>query len=155
MDIKDIQEILKVIQGTEIEEIELTKGNETIRIKRGLSSTQHSAPNNQRPETAAVSATQQPGVPPPQSVSRKEGKEVSVNSPFVGTFYRSSSPGNPPFVEVGTKVKKGQVLCVVEAMKLMNEIEAEFNGTIKSIMKEDGNPVQFGEPLFIVEPSGG
>jgi len=155
MDIKDIQEILKVIQGTEIEEIELTKGNETIRIKRGLSSAQHSAPNNQRPEPPAVSAGQQPAVPPPQAVPKKEGKEVSVNSPFVGTFYRSSSPGTPPFVEMGTKVKKGQVLCVVEAMKLMNEIEAEFNGTIKSIMKEDGNPVQFGEPLFIVEPSGG
>jgi len=155
MDIKDIQEILKVIQGTEIEEIELTKGNETIRIKRGISSAQQTALSSQRSETPAVSTAQQPAPPPPQPLPKKEGKEISVNSPFVGIFYRSPSPGNPPFVEVGTKVKKGQVLCVVEAMKLMNEIEAEFNGTIMSILKEDGNPVQFGEPLFIVEPSGG
>jgi len=167
MDIKDIQEILKVIQGTDVEEIELTRGGETIRIKRGVPSSQahnisvnssHTAPSASGvvplSNTGAALTPQisPPVAPPPIGVQETR---VTVNSPFVGTFYRSSTPGAPPFVEMGTKVRKGQVLCVVEAMKLMNEIEAEVSGTIVSILKEDGKPVEFGEPLFLIGPDEG
>lgn len=165
MDIKDIQEILKVIQGTDVEEIELTRGEETIRIKRGGPSSQShpaaaaGAPCSQAAGGQALQAGQPspqggasaPPVPPPAA----EDKRVSVNSPFVGTFYRSPSQGAPPFVEAGSKVRKGQILCIVEAMKLMNEIEAEVGGTIVSILKEDGKPVEFGEPLFLIGPDEG
>ncbi len=152
MDFKDIQEIYKIIQGTDIEEVEFTKEGETVRIKRVLT------PSPVRGEAAGGPAGEPTGpaqpsaaqIPPPE-----EEKKVSVNSPFVGTFYRSASPGSPPLVDVGTRVKKGQPLCIVEAMKLMNEIEAEVNGTVVGILKEDGKPVEFGEPLFIIEPAEG
>lgn len=150
MDTKDIQEILKIIQGTDVEEIELTKGGETVRIKRGLSSSHAGAVTVTAPVQNRSQAPATAAAPPPVSDGPAR---ASVNSPFVGTFYRSPSPGSPPFVEVGSKVKKGQVLCIVEAMKLMNEIEAEVGGTVAHILKEDGKPVEFGEPLFLIEAS--
>lgn len=157
MDIKDLKSLIKMVTETDITEFELEGAEEKIRIKRGCAPqvVQYQAPAPMMavpqavaapvaaaPASAAVSAAPAPPV--------AGGKEVT--SPIVGTFYRAPAPDAAPYVEVGQVVEKGQVLCIVEAMKLMNEIEAEFRCKIVQICKENAQPVEFGEPLFIVEP---
>ncbi|BEH09985.1 MULTISPECIES: acetyl-CoA carboxylase biotin carboxyl carrier protein [Geobacter] len=157
MDIKDLKSLIKMVTETDITEFELEGAEEKIRIKRGCAPqvVQYQAPAPMMavpqpvaapvaaaPASAAVSAAPAPAV--------AGGKEVT--SPIVGTFYRAPAPDAAPYVEVGQVVEKGQVLCIVEAMKLMNEIEAEFRCKIVQICKENAQPVEFGEPLFIVEP---
>ncbi|MGZ6124040.1 MAG: acetyl-CoA carboxylase biotin carboxyl carrier protein, partial [Myxococcales bacterium] len=105
----------------------------------------HPAPSPSPADTAAA--------PPPAARVADDKKTFTVNSPFVGTFYRSASPDSPPFVDVGQVVKKGQVLCIVEAMKLMNEIEAEQPGRLTEVLVQNGSPVEYGEPLFRLEPA--
>jgi acetyl-CoA carboxylase biotin carboxyl carrier protein len=106
------------------------------------------------PARAAAVAAAAPvaPAPAPESAAPASGPAVYITSPFVGTFYRSPSPDAPPFVDVGSRVKKGQVLCIVEAMKLMNEIESEVDGAIVAVLAENGQPVEFGEPLFQIRP---
>jgi acetyl-CoA carboxylase biotin carboxyl carrier protein len=159
MDVKDIKSLIKLITETDITEFELENAEEKIRIKRGSSpeisyyqappammqypppaQSQPSAPST---EAAAAISTPAPAVP-------ETGK--SITSPIVGTLYRASAPDAPPYVEEGQVVEKGHVLCIIEAMKLMNEIEAEYRCKIVKICKENAQPVEFGETLFIVEP---
>ena len=157
MDIKDLKSLIKMVTETDITEFELEGAEEKIRIKRGCAPqvVQYQAPAPMMavpqpvaapvaaaPASAAVSAA-----PAPAVAGGKEG-----TSPIVGTVYRAPAPDAAPYVEVGQVVEKGQVLCIVEAMKLMNEIEAEFRCKIVQICKENAQPVEFGEPLFIVEP---
>jgi len=141
MDFKDLLEIIKIMQDSDIEEIEFSP--EKIRVKRFF----------RQGEQSGVPATP----PAVENIVKEEQKPArnlySVNSPFVGTFYRAPSPGAPPFVEIGDLVQKGKTLCIVEAMKLMNEIEAEVTGKVVQILKKDGDSVEFGEPLFLIEPS--
>lgn len=142
MDFKDLLEIISIMKESDIEEIEFSP--ERIRVKRFQ--------NRSEPVPAPV---QQIQTTENKSVlSEKEKNNLyAVNSPFVGTFYRAPSPGAPPFVEIGDFVQKGKTLCIVEAMKLMNEIEAEVSGKVVQILKKDGESVEFGEPLFLIEPA--
>lgn len=136
MNLKEIKDIIKVIDGTDISEIEIERSGERLMIKRNLGGP---AEKNSAPDR------------PKESVP--EGSElVAVVSPLVGSFYRSPSPDSPPFVEVGSEVRKGDVLCIVESMKLNNEIEVESDGIIVSILVENGQPVEYGQSLFLLEP---
>ncbi|BBA70515.1 acetyl-CoA carboxylase biotin carboxyl carrier protein [Geobacter sulfurreducens] len=156
MDIKDLKSLIKMVTETDITEFELEGAEEKIRIKRGCTPqvVQYQAPAPMMAVPQPVAAPVAAAAPAPAAVSAAPvvagGKEVT--SPIVGTFYRAPAPDAAPYVEVGQVVEKGQVLCIVEAMKLMNEIEAEFRCKIVQICKENAQPVEFGEPLFIVEP---
>ena len=147
MEIEKIKEIFEAIKDTDIVEVEIEKEGIRIRIKRGFTQ-QLTTPTLQ--ETPLIKNLPQEN----QKYSKiKESKNlITIRSPMVGTFYRAPSPQAPPFVEEGDIISKGQVLCIIEAMKLMNEIESDVDGKIVSILVEDGKPVEYGEPLFLIEP---
>lgn len=153
MDLRKIKTLIDLVQASGISEIEITEEGDHVRIvNRGspapamASQTIVSVPPTALPQPAAP---QIEASAPAQETKSPTGTQVT--SPMVGTFYRSPSPGADPFVEVGTKVKKGDTLCIIEAMKLLNEIEADVSGTIKEILVENAQPVEFGQPLFIIE----
>jgi acetyl-CoA carboxylase biotin carboxyl carrier protein len=161
MDIKNLKALIKLITDTDITEFKMETGGEKLVIRRGATP-QEAMPGampayvSPPPVVAAAPSVQPaataPGAPAtPAEAAAEEGLETIV-SPIVGTFYRSPSPDSDPYVEVGSEVAKGQILCIVEAMKLMNEIEAEFKCRIVKILKENAQPVEFGDPLFLVEP---
>ena len=145
MDIKDLKVLVKMITDTDITEFEMENAEEKIVIKRG--------PEKEYVQFAAPAATL--AVPAAASVpaaqAKVDDKCETINSPIVGTFYRKPSPEAPPFAEVGDVVDAGQAVCLVEAMKMFNEIEAEFKCKIIEILKDDAAPVEFGEPLFKVQ----
>ena len=154
MDIKDLKQLVKMITETDITEFELDNSEEKIVIRRGpkteyinvaAQAAQMYAPAPQTTAPAAASAT------PAVSAAPAAEAGETVNSPIVGTFYRAPAPDAAPYVEVGQVVEKGQILCIVEAMKLMNEIEAEYRCKIVKICKENAQAVEFGDPLFVVE----
>lgn len=151
MDLKDLKELIALIQGTEVTEVELVEGDFRIRVKRGGSNSLptygSSGPSSEISESQK-SASKEEAPPSLQ----EEQKHVLVRSPIVGTFYRSASPDSQPYIEVGDQVKKGQVVCIVEAMKLMNEIESELDGRVVEVCIEDSSPVEYGETLFKIEP---
>ncbi len=146
MDIKDIKTIYKFLRDTDIVEFELEGKEGKVRIKRGSV-----APAGEAfvpvPVQVRAAVKEEP------VVEKKSENVRIVTSPMVGTFYRAASPEASPFVDIGTVVKSGQALCIIEAMKLMNEVESEFSGKIVSILVENGQPVEYGEPLFHVEIS--
>ena len=152
MDIKEIKSLIKMVMESDISEFELENAEEKIKIKRGRI---QEVVHQQIPQSVTV---QQPPVaiaaevPSTQGQGPSEQKGTDITSPIVGTFYRAPAPDAPPYVEVGQVVEKGQVFCIVEAMKLMNEIEAEFRCRIIKICKENAQPVEFGDVLFVVEP---
>ena len=151
MDIKDLKLIVKMITETDITEFELENGEEKIRLRRGTAVTMQAyAPQTSQVTAAAPAPVAASVALAPAAEAVDEG--TVVTSPIVGTFYRSPAPDAAPYVEVGQVVEKGQVFCIVEAMKLMNEIEAEFRCKVVKICKENAQPVEFGDPLFIVEP---
>ena len=157
MDIKDLKSLIKMVTETDITEFDLENAEEKIRIKRGVTpevihyqAPQHVAPvQYAAPQQAAAAPAAVEAAPAPSAAPEKG---QAITSPIVGTFYRAPAPDAAPYVEVGQVVEKGQVLCIVEAMKLMNEIEAEYRCKILKICKENAQPVEFGETLFIVEP---
>jgi acetyl-CoA carboxylase biotin carboxyl carrier protein len=155
MDVKDLKVLVKMITETDITEFEMENADEKIVIKRGTAGQiiQVAAPTMSAPMgmpmMSAAPAPALAAVAAPTTVV--DDKFETINSPIVGTFYRKSSPEAPPFVEVGAVVEKGQTVCLVEAMKLFNEIEADFRCKIVEIIKDDATPVEFGEPLFKVE----
>ena len=152
MDLRKLKKLIDLVEESGISELELTEGEESVRISRQGQAVQQPQQYTipQQPATSI-----QNDIPNPTANVIKEDKveETSdaLTSPMVGTFYRSSSPEADPYVEVGSTVKKGDTLCIVEAMKLLNEIEADRDGTIKKILVENAQPVEFGEPLFIIE----
>ncbi|BCG47834.1 Biotin carboxyl carrier protein of acetyl-CoA carboxylase [Citrifermentans bremense] len=154
MDIKDLKMLIKMVTETDITEFELENAEDKVVIKRGCGAAvpqfQMQAPVYQYAPTAPASpaAAAAPAAAP--AAAEKEQGDV-ITSPIVGTFYRSPAPDAAPYVEVGQIVEKGQVLCIVEAMKLMNEIEAEFKCKIVKISKENAQPVEYGDALFVVE----
>ena len=157
MDIKDIKSLIKMVTETDITEFELESGDDRIRIQRGKGAETVSYAIGQPmqipqpvPVAAPAAVTEQP--PAVQQAAEEPDATRAITSPIVGTMYRAPSPDSPPYVEVGQTVEKGQVLCIVEAMKLMNEIEAEFPCKIVKVCKENAQPVEYGEPLFLVEP---
>ena len=157
MDIKEIRSLIKMIMETDISEFELESTDEKIRIKRGEAhEVVHYQGGQQSPVAVPVPLYQAPvpdlGSASAEAPAPSAEKGRQITSPIVGTFYRAPAPDAAPYVEVGHVVEKGQVLCIIEAMKLMNEIEAEFRGTILRICKENAQPVEFGDVLFVVEP---
>ena len=150
MDLRKLKKLIDLVEESGISELELTEGEEKVRISRNLPQQQgvmHYAaqPYMQAPAPAPAAATA--AEPVTESV-QIEGHVVK--SPMVGTFYRSSSPEAKPFMDVGSKVAVGDTLCIIEAMKLLNEIESDHSGVIKAILVENGQPVEYGEPLFII-----
>lgn len=152
--LKELEKIIKIVEKSEIAELEWEKNKERIRIRKdfqGPSATQMVTLSAPAPAAApAPRAAEAPAAVAAPKVENSRNKEVM--SPFVGTFYASAAPNAPKYVEVGARVKKGDVLCIIEAMKIMNEIEAEFPGKITGILVKDGQPVQYGQPLFSIEP---
>ena len=160
MDVDKLRAILAALQGTEVTRLDWTDGQEKLTLRVGHPpapvTSVHAAPQAQ-PAPAPLPTPPQvtpiaPVAPVPAAAPAAKDNTFTVNSPFVGTFYRSASPDNPAFVEVGQVVKKGQVLCIVEAMKLMNEIEAEQPGRLVDALIQNGSPVEYGEALFRFEP---
>jgi acetyl-CoA carboxylase biotin carboxyl carrier protein len=151
--ITEVNALAELLRRHELTELEIEETDRRILIRRGgeVMVTSAAAP-------AAAPAAPGPAAPPPPSAPVATGKAETtdgnvsyITSPFVGTFYRQPSPDAAPFVDVGTRIKKGQVICIVEAMKLMNEIEAELEGSILQILVENGHPVEYGEPLFKIK----
>ncbi len=159
MDLRKIKKLIELVEESGIAELEITEGEEKVRInKSGAVQNYAIMPPFMQPTTAHTqqSTTQQAPVTESTVASTEPVKSALpeghvVKSPMVGTFYRSSSPGASPFVEIGQTVKVGETLCIIEAMKLLNEIEADKDGVIKAIMVENGQPVEYGEPLFIIK----
>ena len=160
MDIKEIQNLIKFVQKSGVEEVKIERDDFKITIKTKSVAPQHiivedvptpaSIPISQ-PTTQAVQEVNTEETT--QSVNLENENQVIVKSPIIGTFYRKPAPDKPSFVEVGQSIAKGDVLCVIEAMKLFNEIESDFSGKIVKILVDDQSPVEFDQPLFIIDPS--
>ena len=152
MDLRKLKKLIDLVEESGIAELELTEGEEKIRIVKGGRQTREPFYMVSGPapaSTPAPVAAPAPAAPlPPATPAEPEGHVVK--SPMVGTYYRCPSPGAKSFVEIGDSVKKGQTICIIEAMKLMNEIEADKDGVIKAVLVENGQPVEYGEPLFII-----
>ena len=149
MDLRKLKKLIDLVEESGITELEVTEGEEKVRIaKHSVAAPQQTYMMPPQAAPIAAPAAIVPAVVVEEKSALPEGDVVK--SPMVGTFYRSASPGSDPFVEVGSAVKSGDTLCIVEAMKLLNEIETEFSGTVKAILVENGQPVEYGEPLFII-----
>ena len=149
MDLRKIKTLIELVENSGIAELEISEGEERVRISRSSSvqPVYASAPQPQFVQSAAAPAAAAPAAAP-EAPAAPEGH--IVKSPMVGSFYRSASPGSKPFVDVGQSVSAGDTLCIIEAMKLLNEIEADQSGVIKAILVENGQAVEFGQPLFII-----
>jgi len=156
MEIKDLKTLIKLVTETDITEFEMENAEEKILIKRGPSQEIIQVQAPQAPVVAAPAAVAAPApaaAAPAEAVDKTANdKYKTINSPIVGTFYRKPSPDADPFVKEGDVVESGQTVCLVEAMKLFNEIEAEFKCKIIEVLKDDASPVEFGDALFLVEP---
>ncbi|MWP45982.1 acetyl-CoA carboxylase biotin carboxyl carrier protein [Gilliamella sp. Pas-s27] len=154
MDIRKIKKLIELVEESGISEIEISEGEESVRISRSVPTTNYSAPiqNIQIPQSSPI--VMAPSTRTEEVVTNSDNivsTGITIKSPMVGTFYRTPSPESKAFVEVGQTVNIGDVLCIVEAMKMMNQIESEKAGTIKAILVENGQPVEFDQPLFIIE----
>ena len=152
MDIRKIKKLIELLEDSDVTEIEIVEGEESVRIARGsnvatgvpMVASQAYAPAAQTHGMAGA------GDPAPEPEDLLPPGTI-VESPMVGTFYRSPSPGEKPFVDIGQKVSKGDTLCIIEAMKIMNQIVAETSGTVRAIVVEEGQPVEYGEPLIVID----
>jgi acetyl-CoA carboxylase biotin carboxyl carrier protein len=152
MDIRKVKKLIELLEESGISELEISEGEESVRISRhpraGMQVTTQAAPLMQAapvapaaPATAATSAGER----------APRNDEHTVTSPMVGTYYSSASPGAKPFIEIGSEIKVGQILCIIEAMKMMNQIESDKEGRVTAMLAKNGEPVEFGQPLFIIE----
>jgi acetyl-CoA carboxylase biotin carboxyl carrier protein len=152
----DVKKLVQLVEKSDVTHIAWQRGPEKVVIRRGnaaLAAPAAAPVAHPAPVAAPVPATLAQAPAAPKAETKAADKPgVLVNSPFVGTFYRAPSPESPPFVDMGARVKKGQTLCIVEAMKLMNEIESEVDGTVAEILVQNATPVEFGEPLFRIVP---
>ena len=154
MDIRKVKKLIELLEESNIAELEIHEGEESVRISRA---NQMSAPvvtSTPAPVAAAPVVATPPPASPETAPAVSDDIEISghkVVSPMVGSFYRSPSPGSAPFVEVGQSVNVGDTLCIIEAMKLLNQIEADKAGTIKAILAENGEPIEYGQVLFVIE----
>ncbi len=142
MNLKEIKEILELLKGSDVTELEVARGENLLKVRRGT-------PAEIRQAAAPGSAAgARPEEPRPANEAAPKANAKEIVSPIVGTFYRAPAPDASPFVEVGTRVTKGQVLCIIEAMKIMNQIESDAGGTVAAILVENAQPVAYGQPLF-------
>jgi acetyl-CoA carboxylase biotin carboxyl carrier protein len=160
MDIKEIQNLIKFVAKSGASEVKLEMDDIKITIKTGSDSETtilHQAPVAQMPQIAApaqvAAGSEAPAPAAPVASGQDDSKYITIKSPIIGTFYRKPSPDKPLFVEVGQTIAEGDVLCVIEAMKLFNEIESEVSGKIVKVLVDDSSPVEFDQPLFLVDPS--
>jgi len=152
MDIRKIKKLIELLEDSNVSEIEIKEGEESVRIARGGTAPVAAVP-------AMAAAPMITATPAADNTATTAAAEPASNlppgnvleSPMVGTFYRSSSPQGKPFVEVGQSISAGDTLCIIEAMKIMNQIEAESSGTVRAILMDDGQPVEFGEPLIVID----
>ena len=151
MDIRKVKKLIELLEESGIAEIEIKEGEEAVRISRMPTGgyMTHMQPQMMQAPVATIAA---PVVAPAAAApAARNANEHVVAAPMVGTFYASATPGAKPFVEIGTEVKEGQVLCIIEAMKMMNQIESDKSGKVTAIMATNGDPVEFGQPLFVIE----
>lgn len=155
IDLKQLRELMRAMKQLDVNELEIEQGEQRVFLRRGdgpstaLPVAQHAVGPASLPPAPAAS----PAAAKPAKATEDEANVAYITSPFVGTFYRAPSPDAPAFVDVGQKIAPGQALCIVEAMKLMNEIEAEISGVIAEVLVENGRPVEFGERLFKIKTS--
>ncbi|MBP2686295.1 MAG: acetyl-CoA carboxylase, biotin carboxyl carrier protein [Deltaproteobacteria bacterium] len=149
MNLKEIREILELLKGSDVSEFELGRGDTVLKLRRGPANAPVALSPAPAPPAASVRPAEEPPAAP-KAPAKPNYKEIV--SPIVGTFYRAPAPDAAPFIEVGTRVVKGQVLCIVEAMKIMNQIESDTTGTIAAILVENAQPVAYGQALFHVTP---
>jgi acetyl-CoA carboxylase biotin carboxyl carrier protein len=152
MDIRKVKKLIELLEESGISELEISEGEESVRISRhpraGVQVATQAAPIMQAapaPAAAPATAATAAGERAPRN------DEHTVTSPMVGTYYASASPGAKPFVEIGSEIKVGQILCIIEAMKMMNQIESDKEGRVTAMLAKNGEPVEFGQPLFIIE----
>jgi acetyl-CoA carboxylase biotin carboxyl carrier protein len=154
MDLRKLKKLIDLVEESGIAELEITEGEEKVRIvKDRRQAREQTYPVAESPPLASVSKESATPLPAPAPAAPQPAPEAEghvIKSPMVGTFYRSPSPDAKPFVEVGDTVKKGQTVCIIEAMKLMNEIEADRDGVVKAVLVETGQPVEYGEPLLLL-----
>jgi len=157
MDIRKIKKLIELLEDSDVAEIEIVEGEESVRIARGSAGV--AVVNQPLMAAAPAMAPAAPVAAPMPAASADAGAPAAsdlppgniIESPMVGTYYGASSPGAKPFVDVGQQVNKGDTLCIIEAMKIMNQIEAEVSGTVRAILVDDGQPVEFGEPLIVID----
>jgi acetyl-CoA carboxylase biotin carboxyl carrier protein len=148
MDLRKIKTLIDLVAESAISELEISEGDDRVRIVKGGVAMVAPSPTPVVTSAAAPAPSAEAAAPVPQP---EPDPGHIVPSPMVGTFYRASQPGGEPFVTVGASVREGETLCVIEAMKLLNEVEADRAGTIKAVLVENGQPVEFGQPLFVIE----
>ncbi len=155
MELKDIQSLIKFVTKSGASEVKLEMEDVKITIRTGEHNKGETTFIQQMPQMAATAPASAPAAPAVEATpeSKEESNLITVKSPIIGTFYRKPSPDKPMFVEVGSVIGEGDVLCVIEAMKLFNEIESEVSGKIVKILVDDASPVEFDQPLFLVDPS--
>ena len=146
MDIRKVKKLIELLEESNINELEITEGEDSVRISRGVPAAAYAA----QPMMAAPMVAAPLAAPTAVAISNEPIAGHTINSPMVGSFYASPAPGSPAFVSVGQAVSPGDVLCIIEAMKMMNQIEADKAGVIGSILVEDGEPIEFDQPLFTI-----
>jgi acetyl-CoA carboxylase biotin carboxyl carrier protein len=158
MDIRKIKKLIELLEESGIAELEIREGEESVRIARNSPAPAQAsyvlpaaAPAMLAPAPAAVAGAAAPTAAAPQAAKPGAPGEHVVTAPMVGTYYNAPSPGAKAFVEIGAEVSAGQVLCIIEAMKMMNQIESEISGRVRAVLVKNGDPVEFGQPLFILE----
>ncbi|MBT4570883.1 MAG: acetyl-CoA carboxylase biotin carboxyl carrier protein [Nitrosomonadales bacterium] len=153
MDLRKLKTLIDLVEASDISELELTEGEERVKITRQSTPQTPIAPVNyiQQPIETPNLQTPTKAEPPSEAKDGNADEDRNViTSPMVGTFYRAASPDSAPFIDIGSTVKKGETLCIIEAMKILNEIESDKEGTISKILIENGQPVEFGQPLFVI-----
>ena len=152
MDLRKLKTLIDLVEASDISELELTEGEEKVKISRQNNKAQSLAPVNYVQQPIQPTVNQQPQAQTEEPLGKVDTTTIdnkdAITSPMVGTFYRSASPDSAPFIDIGSTVKKGETLCIIEAMKILNEIESDKEGTISKILIENGQPVEFGQPLF-------
>ena len=156
MDIRKVKKLIELLEESGVSEIEIKEGEESVRISRHPTGVVHAfaAPPAYAappPAAATVAPAGAPGAPPAAPAAAAHSPDSAITAPMVGTFYSAPAPGAKPFVEIGSEVKPGDVLCIIEAMKMMNQIESDKAGRVVSVLAKNGDPVEFGQTLFIIE----
>jgi acetyl-CoA carboxylase biotin carboxyl carrier protein len=150
MDIRKVKKLIELLEESGIAELEISEGEESVRISRHPRTAPPAA--SPAPQAPAVAAPPAPKLPATAAGEHKpRNDDQTITSPMVGTYYSASAPGAKPFVELGMEIKVGQILCIIEAMKMMNQIESDKTGRVTAILAKNGEPVEFGQPLFVIE----
>jgi acetyl-CoA carboxylase biotin carboxyl carrier protein len=150
MDIRKVKKLIELLEESGIAELEISEGEESVRISRHPRTAPPAAPARETPAVAlAPPAPQLPATAAGEHKPRKD--DQTITSPMVGTYYSASAPGAKPFIELGMEIKVGQILCIIEAMKMMNQIESDKAGRVTAMLAKNGEPVEFGQPLFVIE----